>query len=230
MPHPNLEMLKLAADKLQPLLPDIVFVGGSATGLLITDAGAAPVRVTDDVDIIAEIRTYADYAIFSERLRTLGFQEDTRQDAPLCRWVCDRLTLDVMPLDEKILGFSNRWYAAAMLTAHAVKISDDLFLRAITAPYFIGTKLEAFHGRGQEDFLSSHDLEDLIAVIDGRPSLLAEVAAAPENLRRFIAKAIRTLLEDPRFQDALPGYVLPDDAGQARLPQLLKRLESLAAL
>jgi len=38
--------LKLAADKLRPLLPEIVFIGGCATGLLITDPGAAPVRAT----------------------------------------------------------------------------------------------------------------------------------------------------------------------------------------
>lgn len=43
-----------------------------------------------------------------------GFQEDTREGAPLCRWVRHGTTLDVMPLDEKILGFSNRWYRAAM--------------------------------------------------------------------------------------------------------------------
>lgn len=90
MPHPNLELLKLTAEKLRPLLPEIGFVGGCATGLLVTDLGAAPVRATYDVDIIAEIGSYADYAIFSERLRALGFQEDRREGAPVCRWTCDR--------------------------------------------------------------------------------------------------------------------------------------------
>jgi hypothetical protein len=46
--------------------------------------------VVTDVDIIAEIGSYADDAIFSERLRALGFQEDTREGAPVCRWTCDR--------------------------------------------------------------------------------------------------------------------------------------------
>jgi hypothetical protein len=77
MPHLNLEHLKLTADKLRPLLPEIVFVGGCATGLLVIDQGAAPVRTTYDVDVIAEIGSNADCAIFSERLRALGFQEDT---------------------------------------------------------------------------------------------------------------------------------------------------------
>jgi predicted nucleotidyltransferase len=227
MSHPNLELLKLTADKLRPLLPEIVFVGGCATGLLVTDPGAAPVRATYDVDVIAEIGSYADYAIFSERLRALGFQEDTREGAPVCRWTCGPLTLDVMPLDEKILGFSNRWYRDAMQAAVAVTISENQKVRAITAPYFLGTKLEAFHGRGHQDYFASHDLEDLIAVIDGRTALLDEVAAAPETLRKFIGNAVHALLAEPRFQDALPGYLLPDAASQARIPRLLKRLESL---
>lgn len=230
MPHPNLELLKLTAEKLRPLLPEIVFVGGCATGLLVTDPGAAPVRATYDVDVIAEIGSYADYAIFSERLRALGFQEDTREGAPVCRWTFGSLTLDVMPLDEKILGFSNRWYRDAMQAAVAVTISENLKVRAITAPYFLGTKLEAFHGRGHQEYFASHDLEDLIAVVDGRATLLDEVAAVPEDLRMFIGNAIRALVTELRFQDALPGYLLPDAASQSRIPLLLRRLESLAKL
>ena len=109
MPNPNLELLELAAERLRQLLPEIVFVGGCATGLLIDDPGAAPVRATYDVDVIAEIGSYAEYTAFSERLRGLGFKEDSREGAPLCRWTHGALTLDVMPLDPQVLGFSNRW-------------------------------------------------------------------------------------------------------------------------
>jgi hypothetical protein len=41
----------------------------------------------------------------------------TDEGAPLCRWVHTKAILDIMPLDEKILGFSDRWYAAAMESA-----------------------------------------------------------------------------------------------------------------
>jgi hypothetical protein len=137
VPHPNLELLEAAAARLRPLLSEIVFVGGCATDLLITDPAAAPVRVTYDVDVIAEIASYADYAVFSERLRALKFQEDTTEGAPLCRWRHEGLILDVMPLDEKILGFSNRWYPDALHAAVPVKLASGLTLRAITAPYFV---------------------------------------------------------------------------------------------
>ena len=69
MPDPNLPLLEDAARKLAPFLDEIVFVGGVTLGLLITDKAAAPIRGTNDVDVIAEIVTYADYIAFSERLR-----------------------------------------------------------------------------------------------------------------------------------------------------------------
>ena len=50
MTSPNLELLEIAAERLHPLLSEIVFVGGCATRLLVTDPGAAPVRRTYEVD------------------------------------------------------------------------------------------------------------------------------------------------------------------------------------
>jgi predicted nucleotidyltransferase len=178
MDFPNLDLLESAAQKLRPLLPEIVFVGGCATGLLISDPGAAPVRRTYDVDVISEIVSYADYAVFFERLRALGFTEDSREGAPLCRWQHGELVLDVMPLDASILGFSTRWYADALRTAVEVKLPSGLKFKAITAPYFLVTRIEAFRGRGHADYFGSHDLEDFITVIDGRPSLLQEVGGS----------------------------------------------------
>jgi len=128
----NREQLIVAARLLRPLLADLVFVGGSVTGLLITDDAAASPRPTYDVDAIAEITSYAEYATFGDRLRSLGFLEDCREGAPLCRWVHQQTTLDLMPLDEKILGFSNCWYRAAMATSVTTQLTDDLEIRVVT--------------------------------------------------------------------------------------------------
>jgi len=228
MAHPNLELLETVGWKLQPLLPEIVFVGGCVTGLLVTDPGAAPVRTTLDVDVISEIVSMADYGVFSERLRALGFDEDMSEDAPVCRWRHADLILDVMPLDPAILGFTNRWYPGALRNAKDVALPGGLTIRAVTAPWFLGTKIEAFRGRGKKDYFASHDLEDFIAVIDGRAAILDEVKAAPPDLRIFLAEAAGRLLAEPRFLDALPGYLLPDDANQARLGQLMIKLRTLS--
>lgn len=133
-----------------------------------------------------------------------------------------------MPVVPRILGFSNRWYKGAMQAAKTRMVEPSLQIRSITAPFFLATKLEAFHGRGQRDYFSSHDLEDVLSVIDGRPELPVEVRAAPDDLRAYLALEFRALLGSPHFIDALPGHLPPDAASQSRLPMLLHRIEGLA--
>lgn len=228
MRRSNLEQLIATAELLRPLLGELVFVGGAVTSLLVTDEGAGAPRPTLDVDAIVEITSYAEYAAFGERLRSLGFSEDTSEGAPLCRWVQKGTILDVMPLDEKILGFSNRWYHAAMKTAITHRFAEDLEIRVVSAPYFLATKLEAFKGRGRGDFFGSHDLEDMIFVIDGRPAIIKEVQGATAALREYLCPQMKALLETDSFIDALPGFLLPDAASQARIRTVIQRLEALA--
>ena len=71
-----------AARLLRPVLDELVFVGGCVTGLLISDKAATGVRPTFDVDVITEATTYTEYAHLSERLRKLGFVEDTGEGVP----------------------------------------------------------------------------------------------------------------------------------------------------
>lgn len=228
MKDPNLLQLEAAARLLRPVLGELVFVGGSVTGLLITDPGSAGVRPTLDVDAISEVASYAEYAGLSDRLRALGLREDSSEGAPACRWRAGALVLDIMPTDPRILGFSNRWYAPAIPAAQRVAVAG-LTLQVIAPAYFVATKLEAFRGRGRDEYAASHDLEDVIAVVDGRSQLVQEVQAAEAEVRGFIASQIGHLLSTRTFMDALPGFLLPDAASQQRLPIVRRRLEQLAA-
>jgi hypothetical protein len=135
-----------------------------------------------------------------------------------------------MPFDEKILGFSNRWYKSAMDVAQERELEPELRVRMVTAVYFCATKLDAFAGRGGDDYFSSHDLEDLIAVVDGRAELADEIRSASDDVRTYISIEIGRLLATRVFKDALPGYLLPDAASQARLENLIERLRTMAAL
>ncbi len=224
----NYQLLVSAARLLKPLLDELVFTGGCVTGLMITDEAAPANRPTMDVDAIAEITSYVEYNRFSERLRGIGFSEDTSEGAPVCRWKNGEIAFDAMPLDEKVLGFSNRWYRTAVLTADRVTLEPSLEVRIVTAPCFLATKLAAFKGRGGGGYLGSHDLEDLISVVDGRPSLADELRAASDDLHAYVAAEVGALLEDPRFIDALPGHLLPDAASQARIGLVLRRLRDIS--
>jgi hypothetical protein len=226
MNDPNLNLLEEAVRLLQPLLDELVFVGGCMTGLLISDDAAGGIRVTKDVDAITQVASYAEYETLSERLRALGLAEDHSEDAQTCRWRHQALILDVMPTEAQILGFASQWYSAAIAAAQDVEIAG-IRARVITSPYFVATKLEAFRGRGKDDYRGSHDLEDVMTVVDGRRELIDEVHRAPADVRTYIASEMQRLLDTRQFLDALPGFLLPDSASQARQPLLRERLSRL---
>ncbi|MDH5648179.1 MAG: hypothetical protein OEY67_00875 [Gammaproteobacteria bacterium] len=218
----------LAIDRLGDVADEMVFVGGCATGLLITDSAAPPIRVTRDVDAIVLVASHADYYKLSQKLRALGFQEDASDGAPICRWVADKVILDVMPTDTRILGFGNKWYAPAAENAERIILPSDKIILMVSAPYFLITKLEAFDGRGNGDYMASHDIEDIIAVLDGRPEIVNEVRQSEPELAKELSERFHNLLKVSRFVDAVSGHMPTDETSQARVSVILTRIKELA--
>jgi hypothetical protein len=71
-------------------------------------------------------------------------------------------------------------------------------------------------------------MEDIVAVIDGRPEIVDEINRSETRLKGHLALRFKEMLQDRRFTDALPGHLLPDSASQARLPVLLKRIKMIS--
>jgi hypothetical protein len=224
----NLEMIRYVAWRLRDLREKVVFLGGAATALLITDKATPDVRITTDVDVIVEIASQKDYYRLADSLRALGFKEDTGEDAPVCRWKIDGIAVDVMPTDEEILGFSNQWYPLALQNSTTVEIAEKVAIRVVTGPFFLATKIEAFYNRGKGDFMSSHDMEDMVTLLDGRPELAEEVRISPGEAKDFISRTFREFLRNRDFLDALPGHLLPDSASQMRIPVVMERIRKIA--
>lgn len=226
---PNIEMLELIVNALGKVTEQLVFVGGCATGLLITDSARPPVRATQDVDVIATVVTKKEYRDLNKDLKNAGFLQSMADDH-MCRWNLGSLKLDVMSADENILGFTNRWYRDAIQNSVVARLPSGIQIQLITAPYFVATKLEAFHDRGEGDYRASHDLEDIVTVVDGRPELMAELDMSEQSLQDYIAEEIDALIGVPEFSDALPGHLAPDLSNQARVPIVLERLRIMAKL
>lgn len=213
----NIELLELAESALGVLVDDVMFVGGATIGLWISDPGAPPIRPTDDVDVVVEVATRSDFYDFEAKLRAAGFRED-QESRVICRWRHRTgLILDAMPSRPEILGFDNEWQAAALPHAVWVHLPSGARIRVAPPVYLLAMKLEAFKGRGNGDFLASRDFSDIIALIDGRPELVAEVGNAPAEVRTFIARELRDILPKPRLMDGLAGTMRGDAASQERV-------------
>lgn len=132
--NPNLEILTKAVEQLDSLVEQMVFLGGCATGLLINDPAAPPIRMTRDVDAL------------------------------------------------------------------------------------IG------------DYLMSHDIEDIIAVLDGRPSITQEVRQSDLQLVNALAIEFQHLLDNRAFLDAIPAHMPTDSSSQARVPMVLETLRQLTTV
>lgn len=170
----SVELLERAAAALDDLIHDVVFVGGATVTLWITDPAAPAPRPTKDVDVVVEVFSRPELHRFEARLRDVGFREDT-DSGVICRWLHgrtadDELILDVMATDAAIMGFENRWQALAIPHAEERELPSGARIRAVTPPYLLTTKLEAFKGRGDGDHLGSRDLEDVVLLVDGRAS------------------------------------------------------------
>lgn len=211
----NLIQLETVAGALGDLLPQVTFVGGSTTVLLVDQAAHHGIRNTEDVDVIIDVATLIEYQKFSSGLRELGFREDI--DGPICRWLFDaspgKVKLDVMPTDEKILGFSNRWYKHAIEHAFEATLPNGAVIRAVSPTYFLATKFEAFAGRGKGDYFS-HDLEDIVFVMENRNRIILELADSPKELKQYFAGQASILLCDD-FLNVLPGLLNNPDSASA---------------
>ena len=227
---PNLTSVELVAAALGELCEEVVLVGGCAASLLIDAPLAPPPRVTTDVDLIAAVTALRDYYALERRLAQRGLIRDLAPDAPICRWRAGAVAVDLMPTDETILGFSNRWYAEAASSAIRIRLPSGRVVNLISAPAFLGTKFEAFRSRGREDMLVSHDFEDIINVLEGRSLVVEEIRDASPQLKSYLSAAFEQIMARPSFGDTLPGLLAYDELHEQRVTLVLERIRAIAAM
>ena len=225
----NIQMLKVVAQALgQEFCQQVAFVGGCTTALLLTDEfSREEVRYTDDVDLVVHLTGYAGWQRLVEQLRQKGFTQSS-EDEVICRMRLGELKVDFMPEDAQtadLLGCNNRWFTDGLASAQWHELPNGCRIRLFTPPYFLGSKLEAYAGRGKENPLGSQDLEDILNLVNGREELLQEVDATAPDLRAYLAQKLAALMGNNDF-----GYLVQDAArGDDEREQIIwQRLRHIA--
>ncbi len=228
----NLAMLEEARERLGSIAADVVFVGGATVDLWVTDETAPAFRLTEDIDVVVEVSTIADYYQVEERLREAGFAND-QESGVICRfrYPDSPLVLDVMPTETSILGFPGEWLREAFSHAVDHALPAGQVIRAIPPPYLLATKLEAFSTRGNSDFYGSRDFGDLVVLIDGRAELIGEVAGSADELRQYNASQLKELSGHALFHNGLEGALPASPEASERVDQVIRpRIDELTAL
>ncbi|MEG4171543.1 MULTISPECIES: hypothetical protein [unclassified Microcoleus] len=138
-------MLEIVARVLSTVPTSIVFTGGATISLYLDEAAAPDIRPTDDVDCVVSIASRAEYYQLSELLKTIGLQESTESGAPLCRWQYEGISIDVMPCDESVLGFSNRWYKPGIANSIRYQLPSGRQILIFSTPYLLASTHRSFH-------------------------------------------------------------------------------------
>lgn len=242
---PALARLREVAIALGPLVSRVVFIGGAIAPLLQTTPALRRVRATKDVDGVAASNSYADYGRLQEALRARGFIEAGMVDSEprenhAHRWRSPTGVLfDLVPAGSHLGGTGSRWDAYALESAQHLDISlgpgsaagvETLVIRHASAAAFLALKWAAYADRGRQDPLTSHDLEDIVALVASRPTLPAECATAPLDVRAFLADRTHDLLRDPEAEELIYVQLGVHDASAIQLQRDVRsRLEQIAA-
>ena len=221
--------LETVACGLGDILDQFVFVGGTVVELYASSETFEEARQTEDVDCVVEVASLSGYYNLEEKLRTLGFYDDMDIDAPICRKLYQGIRVDIMPTDEHILQFTNKWYKEGFKNAQNYALSKEQSIKILTAPYFIASKLEAFFSPYRKyhlDPYASHDFEDIIYILDNCVNIFSLIQNSNETVRSYIQQRFDYLLKNKPIIYVLSG-ILRDSENETRVFEIFKNISSI---
>lgn len=202
MDKTNLERLQDVAEGLDELNEKVVYVGGSVAQLYVNDEAFQEARPTMDVDCVVELMSYREYEEFNEFLRKKKFEEDRREGAPICRWLYKGDMIDVMPTDEKFLGFTNKWYKLGIRHKENYTLPNGRTIYIMPVLFFLATKIEAINSRGGEDLRISHDFEDIIYVLNYCSDIIERFnKETNETLKNYLKEECQKFLKRSNIRE-----------------------------
>jgi hypothetical protein len=225
----NITMLQTVANGLDELNKDIVFVGGAVAELYANDPAASDIRPTLDVDCVIELRTRLQHSRLEENLRTRKFVNDTSKGAPICRWVYKGILVDVMPTDENVLGFSNKWYVEGIESKITKILPDGTEIFVFSPEYYLATKFEAHKSRGGNDLRQSHDFEDIIYILDNCTDLLDSIAKANLSVKTYLREECQSLLKNDSLTEGIES-ALPFGSDSDRTEMIEDLIRDIAEI
>jgi hypothetical protein len=228
--QPTKDDLARVARELGDLHARCFLTGGSCIPFYLDEPLAEPPRVTYDIDVVVEVGSRAEFqADVEARLRRSGFIHDASEGAPICRWRLGSLIIDIVPIDAEVFGFSNPWYKAGLPSLMDIPVTEHCTWRMLGPPFALASKLEAFWHRGAADPRMSHDLEDIVTLLNGRREIAKESLKASPECREFLADSFARILGDERLADSIESHLFPGENLQTRLTVVLAKMRSLAA-
>lgn len=202
----NIGVVAEVAEALGELNKDMVFVGGAVVSLYADDPAADEIRPTKDIDMTLNIVNLNHWQHITEKLASLGFHPDPYGHA-ICSFKYKNIPVDIMAAEDGPLGSANRWYKIGFENLWTA-MANEQEIQLLAAPCYLATKFEAFHDRGS-DYRTSHDIEDIIYIIDNRIEIVEEIAKAEVAISNFIKQQLNKIIQQGMLTELLMAHIHP---------------------
>lgn len=219
----NLKVVAKVAKALKELNDNVVFVGGAVVSLYTDDPASEEIRPTQDVDISLDILNLKEWERLEQRLAELEFYPDPFGSS-ICRYKYEDIPVDIMSMQDTARGESNRWYKVRFTNSTKVKVEDQE-IKILSAPCYIATKFEAFKNRGN-DYRTSHDIEDIIYIIDNRITIAEEVTECKKEIKEFIKTELNKMESQGLLEEVLTANIHPLIQEQ-RMPLIMDKIRTI---
>lgn len=214
MANPQIENLERVATLLANIPTRFIFTGGATIVLYVDEIVQDELRPTLDVDCVVEVYSMAEYYKLTKQLRNIGLEESTAKNAPICRWQYNDLIIDIMPCDDAILGFTNRWYSEAINNCIRHILPNGQAIEIFAPLYLLASKVEAFKGRGK-DLRLSKDIEDIIILLDSCSDIENEFIKANQEIQEFLKTWFQNNSKD--LEEAVYCFLPDSSVGREQL-------------
>jgi len=220
----NLEVIRKIAVALGAMNEQVVYVGGATVSLYINDPAADDVRPTKDLDISLAIASLGELEVIRKQLIRKGFKQSPEDDI-ICRFRYEDIKVDVM--STKAVGWApaNPWFASGFAQKEIIEIEDQK-IQILPLPYFLASKFSAFNDRGAIDPRTSHDLEDIVYVLDNRMDIVEKLAKVPDDVRSYLADQLQRILDDRVMQEAILGNLFYETR-EERYQRIIKCIKQI---
>ena len=221
----NIATVEEVAKGLKQFKKEIVFVGGAVVSLYTDDPAADEIRPTKDIDLTLNVVNLGQWEKLQEQLAQLGFYPDPFGQS-ICSYKFNKIPVDIMSTEDGPLGPSNPWYKIGFKNLWTVKAKTEE-IKILSAPCFLATKFEAFNNRGG-DYRWSHDLEDIIYVLDNRTGIVKEILNEDPEIQKFLRSEFQKFIDKDLLEEILTSYIHPLML-EERMPLVTDKINQIIA-
>lgn len=129
-----------------------------------------------------------------------------------------------MSSEDGPLGPANKWYKIGFQDLCTIEANDQK-VQILAAPCFLATKFEAFKNRGT-DYRTSHDIEDIIYVLDNRTTIVLEIRNTLQEIKEFLISQIKLMIEIGILEEVVLTHIHPIMI-EERMPILMSKIEKI---